>query len=411
MARLLVLSNHFPPHGYGGYEFACADAVRRWRSHGHEVAVLTADHYRDGAGEDSGEDSGEEADQGGPVWRTLPLTWKVGTPPSKWKRVAVERHAQQVLATAIDGWAPDAISVWNMAGLPLSLLYELLERDIAKVAVLADEWPVFAPAEDPWFRPLLLHPRLGGVIAALARRPARVPDLDALGLFVFASDALRRRCRDGSQWAFPKSEIVPLGVTLAEFPLVAATAKPWSGRLLYVGRLDPNKGVDTAVRALASLPHATLDILGPAEPAHLERVERVIAAAGVGARVRIGSAPRAALAERYRAADILVFPSEWEEPFGIVPLEAMASGAVVVATGTGGAAEFLVDGENCVLFPPGDAVALAAAIERAAADAALRQRLVEGGLATAARLTTDHMADRLEALHLRAAAGHSNTVR
>jgi glycosyltransferase involved in cell wall biosynthesis len=64
----------------------------------------------------------------------------------------------------------------------------------------------------------------------------------------------------------------------------------------------------------------------------------------------------------------------------------------VVATGTGGSGEYLVDGSNCVLFRAGDPAALAAAIERLAADDPLRARLVTGGLETAARLTVDRLA-------------------
>jgi phosphatidylinositol alpha-1,6-mannosyltransferase len=70
-----------------------------------------------------------------------------------------------------------------------------------------------------------------------------------------------------------------------------------------------------------------------------------------------------------------------------VPLEAMASGRPVLATGAGGSAEFLRHGENCLLFSPReDPRALAAAVERLAGDAALRARLREGGFATAERI-------------------------
>ncbi len=50
------------------------------------------------------------------------------------------------------------------------------------------------------------------------------------------------------------------------------------------------------------------------------------------------------------AADALLFPVQWEEPWGLVPLEAMASGTPVVATGTGGSGEYLRDGDNCLVY-------------------------------------------------------------
>jgi glycosyltransferase involved in cell wall biosynthesis len=75
-----------------------------------------------------------------------------------------------------------------------------------------------------------------------------------------------------------------------------------------------------------------------------------------------------------------------------------------VATATGGSAEFLVDGVNCLRYPAGDAGALAEAVRLLAADAALRARLVTGGLVTAAQLGVDALASTLEDWHVAAAS-------
>jgi glycosyltransferase involved in cell wall biosynthesis len=118
---------------------------------------------------------------------------------------------------------------------------------------------------------------------------------------------------------------------------------------------------------------------------------------------------RQQLRDHYCGADVVVFPSEWPEPFGLVPLEAMACGTPVVATGTGGSGEFLEDGVNCLLFTPGDPDALAKALSRLAEDPALRSRIVAGGTATARRMNMDVYADKLEVLHRRAAFGEQQT--
>jgi glycosyltransferase involved in cell wall biosynthesis len=118
--------------------------------------------------------------------------------------------------------------------------------------------------------------------------------------------------------------------------------------------------------------------------------------------VRFGRAERASRRDRYRAADVLVFPSVWDEPFGLVPIEAMACGVPVVASGTGGSSEFLADGTNCVLFTRGDHDSLAAALMRLAESTDLRERVVAGGFDTAERLTADRYAGQLFELHLRA---------
>jgi SAM-dependent methyltransferase len=77
----------------------------------------------------------------------------------------------------------------------------------------------------------------------------------------------------------------------------------------------------------------------------------------------------------------------------------MACGTPVVATGVGGSAEFLRDGENCLGFAAGDHGALAAAVHRLHDDPALRRAVVDGGFATAADLDVDHLADVFESWH------------
>ncbi len=90
---------------------------------------------------------------------------------------------------------------------------------------------------------------------------------------------------------------------------------------------------------------------------------------------------------------MVVFPVRWEEPFGLVPIEAMGVGRPVVSTARGGSAEFLRPGENALVFEAGDPQALAAAVTRVASDRELRERLLEGGRQTAADHTIERFAD------------------
>jgi glycosyltransferase involved in cell wall biosynthesis len=128
--------------------------------------------------------------------------------------------------------------------------------------------------------------------------------------------------------------------------------------------------------------------VGDGDAAHLRELRELAARLGVGDRVRFEPArPRAELAAVYDAHDATVFPVTWHEPWGLVPLEAMARGRPVAATARGGSGEYLRDGENCVLFEPGDAGSLASALRRVAGDGELRDRLREHGLATASEHT------------------------
>src|SRR5439155_26704922 len=135
-------------------------------------------------------------------------------------------------------------------------------------------------------------------------------------------------------------------------------------------------------------PHARLAIAGGWDAREEARLSELAARHGVAERVRfLGQLARDQVRAAYDQASAVVFPVIWEEPWGLVPLEAMARGRPVVATGRGGSGEYLRDGENALLFPAGDTAALAAALRRLGADAGLRERLRDHGLATAAAHT------------------------
>jgi glycosyltransferase involved in cell wall biosynthesis len=153
------------------------------------------------------------------------------------------------------------------------------------------------------------------------------------------------------------------------------------------------------LRAIARVSDVRLDVVGPGPAEYRARLDELVGELGITGRVRFDEVARADLAARYRDADVLVFPSEWEEPFGLVPVEAMACGTPVIASGTGGSAEFLVDGANTLVARPGDVDAWAASISRLAVDPPLREKLARGGLATADALDVDRVADAFEAWH------------
>jgi phosphatidylinositol alpha-1,6-mannosyltransferase len=160
----------------------------------------------------------------------------------------------------------------------------------------------------------------------------------------------------------------------------------WEGEVitLFVGRLVPRKGLLDLVEALPEVPGARLAVAGPGERAEIARAARE---AGVRDRVTLlGDVPEAELPLLYRAADLFAGPSRDSfaegdvEGFGIVYLEAAASGIPVLATRTGGVREAVRAGDSAILVPPGDRRALVAAWNRLCADADLRQRLGRAGL-------------------------------
>jgi glycosyltransferase involved in cell wall biosynthesis len=393
--RILVLSNMYPPHAYGGYEQSCRDVVERWRSAGHDVLVLTSDVRVSGVADPAAEERSL-------VRRDMHLYWEdheILSPPLA-RRLAWERANAKCLKVAVSEFRPDVASAWAMGAMSMGLLSALGRSDVPVVSVICDEWPIYGPMVDAWLRPLSAHRILAGAVHLVTGLPTVAPPLDELGPGCFVSDFLRRVVRERSRWTFPDSGIVYSGIASEEFTSSSHERPRWGWRLLYVGRIDPRKGIDNVIRALAELPsEATLEVIGRGDERHLEELSALAREIDLDARVSFGTSTRKELAERFGAADVLVFPPVWEEPFGLVPIEAMACGIPVVATPTGGAGEFLLDEHNCLVFAPGDVGAMVGCIRRLADDEGLRERLVEGGRLTATQFGIDQLADVLEAWH------------
>ena len=187
-------------------------------------------------------------------------------------------------------------------------------------------------------------------------------------------------------------DVVPCGVDLERFSPDGPSEARARPRIVAVGRLVARKGMDDAIRALAALPGAELVIAGGPRPAEMagdpqiRRLRAVAADAGVADRVDLrGAVRRDDIACLLRSADVVV-ATPWYEPFGIVPLEAMASAVPVVASAVGGMLDTVVHGDTGLHVPPRDPGALAAALGKLLGDADLRRRMGARGRLRATRL-------------------------
>lgn len=167
----------------------------------------------------------------------------------------------------------------------------------------------------------------------------------------------------------PPCTVVPNPYADDQFRRIATVKR--DGDLLFVGRLVSDKGVNILLDALGLLQHRSrrvgLTIVGDGPEATALR--RQAAALGIAAQVHFaGRRVGEALVETLNAHQVLVVPSVWEEPFGVVVLEAMACGCVPLVARSGGLPEAV--GAAGRVVPRGDAAALAAAIEELIDDAA-----------------------------------------
>jgi glycosyltransferase involved in cell wall biosynthesis len=194
---------------------------------------------------------------------------------------------------------------------------------------------------------------------------------------------------------------------VAPMPVDETAFRPPAGdrpreELLFVGRLDRQKGAEVALRAAAELRGAAaglpLRLVG--DGPSLADLRRLAGELGLAGRVRWESQlPQAELAARYRRAVALLVPGQ-DEGLGLAAVEAQLSATPVVAAASGGLLDVVTDGQTGVTFPPGDPAALARAIETLLADPATAARLADAGRqSAAARFTTTAAASAYAAVY------------
>lgn len=394
--RVLTVGNMYPPHHSGGYEQVWQSAVEYLRDRGHEVRILTTGLRHAGVAD------GNEPD----VHRTLRWYWRDHAFPRLGlaERVRLERRNHAVLARHLDELEPDVVGFWSMGGMSHSLIEGVRRRGLPIVLFVHDLWLEYGPRVDQWLR-LFAAPRrtpVARLVGGFTGLPTRV-GYGGAGRYVFVSDFVRRRAL-ALDLGLRDADVAPSGIE----PGFLASPHPeraWDWCLLHVGRLDATKGIEDAVAALTDLPEtATLTFVGRRDAPGERVLEELVAELALSERVTLlGHRTHGEIAALYAEHDAVLFPVRWEEPWGLVPLEAMAAGCPVIATGQGGSGEYLDDGENCVLVPPADPAALARAVRRLAEDPALRARLRAGGRETAPRYTESIFNSSVEA-HLVAAA-------
>lgn len=181
--------------------------------------------------------------------------------------------------------------------------------------------------------------------------------------------------------------------------------EPGTPFFLYLGGLDPRKGLSILLEALLSLEKASplLAVAGPLEEdKHFPAFQQGIACRGLGSRVRLlGFVAEADLPALFSAAAAFVFPSLYEG-FGLPPLEAMACGAPVIAARAAAVPE--VVGQAGILVPPNDPAALASAMAEVLRRPELAAELRVRGLKRAAEFSWRRTAERTHALYEEVAA-------
>jgi glycogen(starch) synthase len=357
--RILVLNYEYPPLG-GGAAVATAALVRELCSRGARVDVVTSASTM---AERRTSASSEELEEHGLLRLFRVRSWRVGLHQAGMVGAASYLcYALPLVRRLIRTHRYDAIHVFF--SLPTGALLPF--AGIGQVPVIVSLRGSDVPGYDPYNKSIqYLHWLLLPLTRWIWRRADRVvPVCESLG-------RLTERTCPGLRYS-----VVPNGVDLQLFhPAESHTRSDGPVRCLAVARLVERKGLGELIRAFALLPRGEfqLEIVGDGPDAAV--LQALTEKLGIAQEVRFaGSLDRAAVAERYRAADLFTLPSS-AEAFGNVFAEALASGLPIVGSTVGGIPELVEHGVNGLLVDPGHPHSLAQAIRYIAADSELRSEM------------------------------------
>lgn len=388
--NVLMLSWEYPPRvvgGLGRHVHALATSLVR---QGHEVVVVTRDHP------DAPADAVVEGVRVVRVTEDPPLVpfeellaWVMAFNHS------LTRAALRVL----DGFGPDVVHAhdWLVAHAAKTL------KDQTGVPLVATVHATEAGRHQGWL-PGPVNRAIHSVEWWLTYEARRVVACSA-----YMRDEVVRL------FALPpdKVDVVPNGIDLAHWHADAAAvaalrhelAPGGAPLLLYAGRLEYEKGVQTVLQALPRLRrrHRGVRLVIAGVGTHEDELRAMARTLRVGRAVDfLGFLTPDDLAVLAAAADCALVPSLYE-PFGMVALECAAAGTPLVVADTGGLREFVAPGVTGLRFPPGNPAALADTVTRLLGDQVLSQRLVRDARGLLARdYTWDAIADRTAGTYERA---------
>lgn len=403
--RILLLSNLYPPHVLGGAEIVARDYAVKLEELGHEVFVLTSSYGL------------PETQIDGQIWRTLHYTpsahFDRNRPP--WQQLnllsdyyryfhhpANAKELQRVIAAV----KPDVLYTWEITGIGLNTMLQAFhEVKIPIVFHLGSYWLHYALRPETeqthlrirWLKQLLI---------------GTVPTLTYTSLITVSQAVKDEYAAAGCDP--DRIEVIYNGLDSrflhAPRTQQLDTTNPKAIHLIYAGRLCMEKGVLVILKALAILLNEQqqadlhLNIFGDGDEAYVKELHSYVEQKQLAQFVSFhGKVPQDELIKQYDSSDILLIPSLWKEPFGLVIAEGMARGLPVITSNIGGPAEIVTHNVDGILIEPGDEQALAASILQLLENPARRQQFVQAARATVQqRFMIEENAKRVEAHLLRA---------
>lgn len=363
--RILILTSRYPPLSFGGHGERCRQTAASLARRGHIVQVLTSNHRLPSQGL-----SGERG-----VRRRLILRGKPGE--GFRQLLGRERANNEILHEALVRFRPDCVFVWEMEGLSKSLLFFLQDSGVPLLYDLHSEWLLDDFENDPWaqwwrgpasprralFRWFL---RISGRAGSILRRHpvAAAADLDLAHAFA-CGEGLRNRLAAGGIGG-GSLEVLPPATDVQLIPVKIAYGG--NTRLMWAGRLSPEKDPDTAIEAVRILRErgrkVSLFLYVQGEQAERKMLRTRINELGMDGYIHIRHIRPADLSAHFSEFDALVSTSGADDLCPMTPLEAMLAGVPCIVARGSAVCDRLREDEHCLCFNFGDPESLVEALEK-----------------------------------------------
>jgi len=372
-ARVIVFTNLFPPQELGGYGRKMWEFAHELWLRGHEITVLAGD-----APYLFKEPKGEEKVLEPFVSRTLEMygDWADGSANVTCDLAGIPRVIQanrEKAEEVIKSFNPDYCLMGNLDMIGHSAIEAFTHSEIPVIQCMGNCMTGWMPGYVPdpkWFRS---GPASDFLLGELRKNGARI---------------------DHPVTFYP-------GARIDRF-YRSVLPRYDTPRIAFAGLLLPYKGAHTLVEALTLLQRGGIDFIAEiagdsTDRKYVDGLKNVISAAGLDHCVKFpGFLNRQELMELFCRSNILVFPSEFEEPFGISQVEGMASGMVTITTARGGSKEIIRDEIDGLWFEKGNAAELAKKIASLVADPERWARLGRSGRDRSLEFEIPKTVDKLE---------------
>lgn len=376
--KILFVTNLYPPAILGGYEILCEYVCGEFCSRGYEVVVQTSD-FRTNGTKLPINSIGKNKEK---IVRNLQLYLPFGKPArrARARHIAADVYNKKMTARLLVKEKPDIVFFWSLRRLSLGSVRAAIEAQVPYAMTMNDDYLLaYKPGE------FSFEPRKNAsyyLDRSLALRTTWL-GLQFPKVTIISQSLLDNMIQQGAPIAHAR--VIYQGVDEKAFVLKDSPGSLHDPvRVLYAGQVHMYKGVHTVVESVAKLGEKNINIhlkiAGTGESEYRNFLGALAGRLKIADKVEfLGKVDREKLAELYKESDIFVFPSIWDEPFGLTHLEAMASGVPVISTTNGGPGEFLDHGVNALTFKAEDSYDLSDKIESLVKDNQLRKRIALAG--------------------------------